>query len=145
MEVDHEEIWSQKYAREQHCFITNKNIALCHLYLRCVNFVKKYLLYVFLSLNFFRSYFVHGMSFYFQCFSFVPFCVLRSYLQCPLSKLSIFGLKKGWAKHKESVFRFLVESAPITYPRLAISKCSKDKCSKDFPSYLYVKSFNSYF
>ena len=40
LEVDHEEIWLQKYTREQYFFITNKNIALCHLYLRCVNFAK---------------------------------------------------------------------------------------------------------
>ena len=40
LEVNHEELWSLKYAREQHIFTTNKSIALCHLYLRCVIFAK---------------------------------------------------------------------------------------------------------
>ena len=103
-------------------FTTNKKYCSVSFTFALCQLCKIYLLYVFLSQNFLRLYFIHGGIVYFQCFGYLPFCILRSYLYCPLSKLYIFGLMNGWAKHKESVFRFLVKSAPLTYTTFAISQ-----------------------
>ena len=77
LEVDHEELWSLKYAREQHIFhYKQKYCSVSFIFALC-QFSKKYLLYVFSSSNFFGTYFVLlGCRFIYNNSVFLPFCVV---------------------------------------------------------------------
>ena len=76
-------------------FSLQTKILLCVIYTCAVSILQKYLLYVFLSLNFFRSYFVHWGVVLFSMLQLFTFLCLKVLFIMPTFKTIHFWSKEG--------------------------------------------------